>query len=102
MQINAKEIKSIKVFGKTYAVKFVDGNDWSMNGADGRYSGRADHEAQQILVKERLSNESSLDTIIHEAVHAISVNLGMELSEAQITQWATAITDLFLSNEWRA
>ena len=102
MKINIKKIKSIKLFGKTYSVKFDDSNDRSMGGDDGRYCGRASHDLQQILIREGMVNEQSLDTLLHEIAHIIEVNLGLELSEEKITLWATALTDLFLSNEWRA
>jgi len=102
MKVNVKKIKSIKLFGKTYSVKFVDSKDRSMGGDDGRYCGRAIHDAQQILIRDGMASEQELDTLLHEVAHIIEVNLGMELPEEKITLWATALTDLFLSNEWRA
>jgi len=102
MKINVKKIKSIKLFGKTYSVKFVDSNDRSMGGDDGRYCGRASHDLQQILIREGMADEQTLDTLLHEIAHIIEVNLGLDLPEKKVTLWATALTDLLLSNDWRA
>lgn len=102
MKVNVNKIKSIKLFGKSYSVRFVEGNDRAMGGDDERYCGRAIHNAQQILIQSGMAEEQALDTLLHEIVHVISVNLGMSLSEKQVKLWATALTDLLLSNEWRA
>ncbi len=101
MKINVRKIKSIKLFGKTFSVKFADGEDWSMDGGTERYLGRCDHGNQVILIKDRLSNESCMDTLFHEIAHIVSIELGMDLPEDRVTQWATALTNLFLSNEWK-
>ena len=101
MKINARKIKSFKLFGKTWSVKFVDPEDWSMNGTNERYMGRKDHSTQEILIKTRLSNEQTLDTILHEIIHVMDTELDMKFREGQITQLATFMVDLLLSNEWR-
>lgn len=102
MKINTGKIKSIKLFGKTHFVKFVDGEDWSMNGAGERYCGRIDHGKNEILIKRGATNEQVLDTLLHEIFHIIDIEIAMNIPETKITQLATAMSDLLLSNEWRA
>lgn len=52
----------------------------------------------EILLSKDQSNESLIQTLLHELVHAIEMKLDLQLTERQVDLIALGLIDLFRSN----
>src|SRR5574340_252585 len=68
------------LLGKTWAAHYqeTDGND----------HGECDHTALKILVDPQQPVDHIKDTVLHETVHAIDLELGLKMSETQVSRLA--------------
>jgi hypothetical protein len=69
----------IRILGKTYSVKFT--NDAPVH-EDAQ--GHCDYLKLRLTVREGLAPAEERSTLLHEALHAVSQAMGMNLSEAQV------------------
>ena len=60
--------------------------------------GMTNYEDQVIMIRDNLEQVTMADTVIHELIHATTTTLGVELTEQQVHQTATALTEVMANN----
>jgi len=90
-----EEIDSIKVFGKTYKIVYVNTDNYDQ--LDGKY-GKLSFQTQTMYLDSTLVDEQMIDSFFHELFHIISSDLKMEIAENQIQQLACGMTDFIINN----
>lgn len=68
----------IRVVGKTYTIEYVERVD------DKDSSGESARDTQSIKVKKDQHQESARETLLHEVIHAVEGQLGLDLKEKQV------------------
>lgn len=80
----------------------IQGRPWTMEFIDKRQLpdclGQTMYEEQQIEIRQDLESVTMADTVIHELIHATTGTLGLELTEQQVHQTATALTEVWANN----
>jgi len=80
----------------------VQGRPWTLQFVDKRQLpealGITMYEEQQIEIRQDLEQVTMADTVIHELIHATTGTLGVELTEQQVHQTATALTEVWANN----
>lgn len=81
----------VRVIGKSYTVTFLeelpDDN-----------SGYHDGDDLEITIKEGLPKDNLADTILHELIHAVDLQMRIGLKEEQVCQLAAGLIALFRDN----
>jgi hypothetical protein len=85
--------KSFKLFSKTVCVKEFEARD-RMESA----MGRSDSKNNQISICKELPSDVQEETLLHETIHLISENLGLELKEKQVQGLSVGLYDFLKSN----
>lgn len=85
-----KRPEKLKLMGKRWSVEYTV---WEKDEL-----GECDLEAQHIKVKDGMKHEQESSTLLHEAIHAISDTLGLNLNERQVQGLETGLYDLNNSN----
>jgi hypothetical protein len=83
-------ISPIKIMGKTYKVKRTDRED---------IEGEFDAMAQTIVINKTIVVADALaDTLLHEVLHAIEYNAGLEFNEPYVRAFATGLIPVLRQN----
>lgn len=83
----------LKILGKKYTVVKVPENDLQDN-----CIGRCMERYSRISISEGLSSDTTIETILHEAIHAIDFAIKIELTEAQVCALANGLYAFFIDN----
>lgn len=86
-------IERLRIFGKTWRVYWVPEN--TMAHAN---SGTVHYRNQEINISLAQHNDQAIDTLLHEAIHAIDNEMHLELSEQQVQVLACSIMALLRDN----
>ena len=84
--------ESILVIGKTFAVEDVDKVD------DEDSSGEQRRDQQLIKVKAGQHPETLRETLLHELIHAIEEQLGLDMKERQVHSLAIGLFQVLREN----
>ena len=76
---------NITILGKQYEVKFIDSD--SMVGQ----AGGANSMSQVICINKEQGHQQQADTLVHEVIHVISYDLGLDLDEATVRRLACGL-----------
>lgn len=79
-------ISVLKISGKNYSIEERPAHDMQLQGG-----GYILYRTQEIIVLKTAHREDKLDTVLHEAIHAIDYNGQLELSERQVHALASAL-----------
>lgn len=85
----------IRIIGKTYSINWVDK---PILRAD--ECGACDFERQTITVQNGYHAEQERDTLLHEVLHGIEHEMGLELDEATVRLMATGLFAVLKDNPW--
>lgn len=83
---------SIKVFGKPYAINYVDQVDETDS------LGECDVRLCEIKILNTMCDAQKKDTLIHELLHIISEELRLGVSEKQVASLAVGLYSVFREN----
>ncbi len=61
--------------------------------------GRMNSGSGEIFLRDNLPADIELSTVIHETIHILSVNLGLDLSEEQTTALEAGIMSVIMCKE---
>lgn len=84
---------AVRVIGKTYGIAYVNGDPL----AEGEF-GECDFDNQRISVSSTLHLEQEQDTVLHELLHAMGHETGVNLRESQVRPLATALLGVIKEN----
>lgn len=83
------EVGCLDILGVRFRVVIREDASWAQG-----QQGLCDHGAAQITLAERLVPAVARNTLLHEALHAIAVLQGIELSEAKVSAIATGLASM--------
>lgn len=86
-------LTALRILGKTWTIK-----DDSKTLRKAQLYGLCDEASQQICVRTDIHPEQLADTLLHEAIHAISFTLGLKLKEETVRSLTASILALFRDN----
>jgi len=86
--------ESVKIGGIRYKVEVVDALD--VENAD--LVGSIDYRKQRIQLRAGMGSDITAQTLWHEILHAIFVNLGFDQDETRIEQFAAVLNALVVDN----
>ena len=92
--MNARPVR-LKIISKRFTI------DYLVNGAgdlDVECNGECRSSEQRILIEEGLKPDTQKDTIFHETIHAISDEMGLNLTEAQVQGASVGILAVLMDN----
>ena len=82
-------IKSVKVLGITYQVKYIESCD-----RNDTFMGRCDGKLAVITIAKEMPKELQAQTLTHEVIHAISNILELGLTETQVSGLAAGMLSI--------
>jgi hypothetical protein len=86
-------MNSLRILGKVWAVR------WAESGPiPHAHYGQVDYRAQEIVISQAQHPDQQLDTLLHEALHALDQTLRLELSEGQVHALAGGLVALLRDN----
>ncbi len=91
-----KRPERIKIISKRFTVNYVPGGHAGLGDPDNK--GMCDSLNQEIFVEEGMKFDTQKETVLHETLHAISDEMGLELSEAQVDGGAKGILAVLMDN----
>ena len=80
--------------GKPYAVTYTDTVPHA-----GDLAGSTELDEYTMMINRAGPPEDTLDTILHESIHAISSIAGLGIGESQTRTLATALADVLVRNK---
>ena len=83
---------SLRIIGKDYEVQHKD------KAASPEDLGLCDDEAQIINVRIDIADDSIIETLLHECIHAISSGMKLSLTERQVHGLGVGLYALFKDN----
>jgi hypothetical protein len=83
------KINDIKIGGKTFIVKFIDGL--------GDY-GSTDFDTQTILIRNGMTEENKLSTLIHEILEVLNDTYNLELKHQTIQTLEAGLFQIYQDN----
>ena len=83
------KINDIKIGGKTFIVKFIDGL--------GDY-GSTDFDTQTILIRNGMTEENKLSTIIHECLEVLNETYDLDLKHQTIQTLEAGLFQIYQNN----
>jgi hypothetical protein len=84
---------SLRILGKVWAVRWAEPSPILH-----AHHGHVDYRAQEIVVSQAQHPDQQLDTLLHEALHALDHTLKLELSEEQVHALAGGLLALMRDN----
>ena len=92
--------KNLRIMGKDYKVQHISRLDQvNTTGSGQAYYAQIDYPGANIRIFSDLSKFDYLHSILHEAMHGISVALNLELNENQVDLAALGVANLLLDNK---
>lgn len=85
--------KTLKILGKPFQVTY--GNSAPLEEGD---MGDCNTEGQVLAIREGQPLENEQDSLLHEAIHALSDYMEIKLKEHQVTKLATGLLALLKDN----
>lgn len=77
----------VRILGLEYTVRFVGKDHPELNDDSGKsYYGTISHETNEIFVRTGTTMDRKKEVVLHEVLHAISVELDLGLKEKQISR----------------
>lgn len=90
-----KRPERIKVISKRFTIDYLpEGTDPLVDGK----MGECDTSGQRICVEEGLTSDTQKEVILHEVLHAVSDEMGIDLSEEQVEGGARGILAVLIDN----
>ena len=86
-------MKSVRILGKTYSLHWVEKQQFKYEDC-----GHCDYEKQEIAVVMGYHKEQERDTLLHEILHGIEHEMGLDLAEEEIRSLATGLYAVFMDN----
>jgi hypothetical protein len=86
-----KRPEKVRVLGKPYKV------NWVPKVGDG-LNGDADSDALEIKVVDGLKLETEQDVLLHEVLHSVEAQMGLDLEETVIERMATGLLAVIKDN----
>lgn len=84
---------AVRIIGKTYGIAYVNGDPL----AEGEF-GECDFDKQRVSIADSLHLEQEQDTVLHELLHAVAHETGVNLQERQVRPLATALLGIIKEN----
>ena len=91
-----KRPERIKIISKRFSVHYVEAGDGGLETEDNK--GMCDSLNQDIWIEEGLKFDTQKETVLHEVLHAISDEMALDLSEAQVDGGAKGILAVLMDN----
>ena len=92
-------MKTIKVGGITYKVELKDLSTRN-DGADGKQLGWCVYDEDKIEINERLTQPRIEQTLIHELVHAVMYEAGLEQDEDMVNRIGLVLHQVLKDNDF--
>lgn len=98
---NVNMIKAINILGYTFDIIYTDDNNLIQDILKVRsetiYVGAVDGPARKIYINTEANKheDETLETILHECIHAIDHFMGIDLSEEQVKRLGVGIATVF-------
>ena len=90
-----KRPERLRIFGKRVTVRWVE----KVTADDGEeVMGLADHDNQDIQIKEGMPLETEQEKVLHETMHMIECAMEMDLEEEVISRFATGLLAVLKDN----
>ena len=90
-----KRPERIKIISKRFVVKYVPEGEGEITEEK---MGLCDTLNQVIWIEEGLQYDTQKETLIHETFHAVSDEMGANLSEEQVTLMAKGVLAMLMDN----
>lgn len=85
----------IKIISKRFTIEYVPEGK---GGLPEELQGQCDSLNQQILIQEDLKYDTQKETLMHEVLHAISDEMNLDLTEAQVSGGSKGILAVLIDN----
>lgn len=85
-------IESIRILGKPYSVEYLPQQDMP------ECAGRTQNTTQRIQLCDGNAREYTLDTLLHEVIHAVEDATALEFEEDEVHALAGGLTAVLLDN----
>ena len=90
-----KRPERIKIISKRFSIAYVPEGEGDLTEDK---MGLCDTLHQQIWIEEGLEYDTQKETVLHEVLHAISDEMGLELTEAQVSGGVKGILAVLIDN----
>lgn len=90
-----KRPERIKIISKRFSLEYQMEGEGELTEDK---MGECDTLGQRILVEEGLQYDTQKEVILHEVLHAVSDEMGLELSESQVSGTAKGILAVLIDN----
>lgn len=90
-----KRPERLKIISKRFTVEYVQEGEGDLTEDK---MGLCDTLNQKIWIEEGLKYDTQKETVLHETVHAISDEMGLDLSEAQVSGTAKGMLAVLIDN----
>jgi hypothetical protein len=91
-----KRPERVKIISKRFTIHYVEEGHEGLGGEDNK--GMCDSLNQDIFVEEGMKFDTQKETILHETLHAISDEMGLNLTEEQVDGGAKGILAVLMDN----
>lgn len=86
-----KRPERIRVLGKRYSINWVEKIDGDLNG-------QADCDGLEIKVVDSLKLDTEQDILLHEVLHAVEGQMGLDVEDTVIERLATGLLAVLKDN----
>jgi hypothetical protein len=90
-----KRPERIKIISKRFTIEYVKEGEGEL---DVDHAGECRTMEQRILIEEGQKPDTQKDTVFHEVLHAISDEMGLELTEEQVSGGAKGVLAVLMDN----
>ena len=94
--MNLHDVKRLKVLGKDYEVVWY--GEHPVPGETLTLQGKQDWTSGKIYIRKCLDAERTLDTMLHEVLHAIAAELNAQSEERDIVCFSSGLQCFFRDN----
>lgn len=84
--------KSVQVFGKTYTI------EWDSEDLEEHVFGDISQKFLQVRVAPKVAGHEERETLLHELVHAVEHQLGINLPENKVRQLSVGLFAVLVTN----
>jgi len=91
-----KRPDKLRIIGKTYRIKYYRRPFYDDDGSE--LNGHIWPEQQIIKVAEKVGDALLREVLLHEAMHGIEQDMGVKISEADLTRMAAGVLALLTDN----
>ena len=89
-----KNLKQIKVLGKTYKITWYCDD----TPADDGRMGYTDMRTSRIYLYQPLTEDSAAEVLVHEVLHILNETLQVDLAESDMVRLGSGVTAFLLDN----